>query len=238
MPVRIVNWNVAWRRPTGRAGGELRARIDAVEPDIVCLTEGHLDFLSDDGFVLAADADYGYPIHESRRKVLVWSRSPWSDVDTLGTPGLPGGRFVRGTTRTPIGPLTVVGVCIPWSHAHVSTGRRDRAPWQDHRAYLSGLAEVLSALSDQPAIVVGDYNQTIPRTRAPRHVHDALSEVMNSGLHVATAGPIRGVDALTIDHLAHTRHLRALDVESLSNVGPEGRQLSDHFGLLVDLDVT
>jgi hypothetical protein len=39
-------------------------------------------------------------------------------------------------TDTPIGPIRFVGVCIPWRDAHVRTGRRDRAPWEDHLRFL------------------------------------------------------------------------------------------------------
>ena len=39
---------------------------------------------------------------------------PWERVDDLGVDSLPPGRFVSGVTRTSLGELTVVGVCIPW----------------------------------------------------------------------------------------------------------------------------
>jgi hypothetical protein len=39
-------------------------------------------------------------------------------------------------TDTPIGPIRFVGVCIPWRDAHVRTGRRDRAPCEDHLRFL------------------------------------------------------------------------------------------------------
>ena len=30
------------------------------------------------------EADYGYPIIEGRRKVILWSKMPWTNVDSLG----------------------------------------------------------------------------------------------------------------------------------------------------------
>ena len=67
-----------------------------------------------------------------RRKVLVWSKRPWSAVDMGISGALPGGRLVAGITLTALGPLTVVGVCVPWRDAHVRSGGRERSQWQEH----------------------------------------------------------------------------------------------------------
>ena len=45
---------------------------------------------------------------------------------------------MAGTTLTALGPLTVVGVCIPWRDAHMPSGRKDRSQWQEHKAWLAG----------------------------------------------------------------------------------------------------
>jgi hypothetical protein len=55
-----------------------------------------------------------------------------------------------GTTQTLAGTLRIAGVCIPWRGVHVSTGRRDRAPWADHLAYLDGLADIARDLHGPP----------------------------------------------------------------------------------------
>ena len=59
--------------------------------------------------------------------------------------------FIAGTTKTPIGPVRIIGVCIPWDRAHISTGRKDRRPWEDHHAYLK-----------RPAGVLAQQHQAIP----------------------------------------------------------------------------
>lgn len=41
---------------------------------------------------ISASADYGYLPKAGRRKVLLWSRSPWIHVDDLGAESLPSGR--------------------------------------------------------------------------------------------------------------------------------------------------
>jgi hypothetical protein len=96
------------------------------------------------GHWISADPDYGYSQPGNRRKVMLWSRSSWSSVDRVGSTRIPGGRFVSGTTATSIGPVTFLGVCIPWRDAHVRTGRKDRSGWEDHSAYLMGLKRLLT----------------------------------------------------------------------------------------------
>lgn len=233
---RVVVWNIEWRRRDGVAGQELRRRIDLEDADIICITEGHEDFLPSDGNIITSAIDYGYPIKAGRRKVLLWSRRAWREIDELGDELLPPGRFIAGTTNSPLGDVRVVGVCIPWSAAHVASGRRDRKRWEDHVAFLKGLRRIGERDSFPPqTIVVGDYNQTIPRTTAPLEVYGTLMSALQTRLCVATSGKLPAVDRRAIDHLAHTKDLEAVAVRGLCNKGTDGLQLSDHFGLSVDL---
>jgi hypothetical protein len=152
--------------------------IDGATANIACLTETTLDFLPSN-YLISADADYGYLAPPGRRKAVLWSAEPWSMLDDRGDAELPSGRFIAGRTETPIGPIHVVGVCIPWERAHVSTGRKDRRAWEDHRAYLNGLARILRRDEySTRTIVVGDFNQTIPRRRAPAAVAEALNDAI------------------------------------------------------------
>ena len=233
---RVAIWNIAWKRLKSRAGAKLRARIDDQSADLVCITEGTEDFLPRDGHIVSSNPDYGYPVMPGRRKVLLWSNEPWDDVDPIGHASLPPGRFISARTHTAIGPVRVIGVCIPWSGAHVSTGRRDRRRWEDHRAYIEGLHRVLlERTANIPTIMVGDFNQTVPRTRAPKAAHRALMEALEGSLEIATSGIIPEVERQAIDHLAHSGDLVAHAIRGLSNLDANGRQLSDHFGVAVDL---
>ena len=89
--------------------------------------------------MLKTDADFGYHRGEDRKKVVLWSRMPWQEVMNVEPEEMPAGRLVHGFTHTPIGLLEVIGVCIPWNFAHVSTGDRNRKPWEEHCAFLRGL---------------------------------------------------------------------------------------------------
>jgi endonuclease/exonuclease/phosphatase family metal-dependent hydrolase len=212
----------------------MRARLDEHTPGLICVTEGHENFLDGSGHTIAAtEVISPYP---GRRKVLLWSRAPWESVDQIGHPMLPEGRFIAGRTATPIGMVNVIGVCIPWFHAHVTVGRRDRKPWEEHCTFLSGLTEVLSNRDQsRPTILLGDFNQTLPRTRAPMRAYEALRATLPSDMIIATEGLIPDLNRLSIDHVAHTRDLEAVRVQGLSNWSDKGRRLSDHFGLAVEL---
>jgi hypothetical protein len=154
--------------------GELIQRdIGAVEPEVICYTEV-IRNLVPEGHRIEADPDYGYPQNGTRRKVLLWSKTPWTDIDVLGDPALPTGRFASGVT----GGVRFVGVCIPWSAAHVTSGRKDRARWEGNLLYREGLGRILRryAESNVPVCVLGDYNQQIPRFKQPKRVCEALSD--------------------------------------------------------------
>lgn len=54
-----------------------------------------------------------------------------------------------------------------------------------------------------------------------------LQSVLRPNLELATAGVIKGVQRQAIDHLAHTRDLAPISVRGLSNIGSNGKPLSD-----------
>lgn len=230
----VATYNCEWRASASPDAKLIRHRLFALNPAVICLTETYRDFFGNAGHVIEAEPDYGYPVVSGRRKVLLWSQQPWRQVDVIGHPKLPSGRFVAGTTASPLGDVRVAGVCIPWSKAHVVTGRRDRSTWQDHIAYLEGLAEWLPV---EPArmIVMGDFNQRVPRRYQPQHAIDHLQHALLDQLALATAGDIPGIGKQAIDHVCCSHDLRICEVKGISNIGPDQRLMSDHFGVAVRL---
>jgi endonuclease/exonuclease/phosphatase family metal-dependent hydrolase len=232
----VATWNVEWRPSRSDHGAEMHRRLMAVDPGIACITEGYNDFFGEHGHLITGSADWGYPPRDGRRKVMLWSATPWHDVDETGSVSMPSGRFIAGTTETAIGQMRVIGVCIPWRDAHVRTGRRDRLPWEDHLAYLEGLASIVAA-SSGPTIILGDFNQTHPRRRQPKSVHSAMEHAILSRLNLSTGGSIAGSASQAIDHIAHSSDLEAGSVSAVSNIAPSGTQMSDHFGVTARLTV-
>ena len=231
--MRLLNWNLEFAPPSGARGRAITEVIAEHGADVVCLTETHVTWPMDGGHWIWAGSDYGYEQRGDRRKVGLWSRESWTDVDAVGHPDLPGGRFVAGTTDTPIGRVRVVGVCIPWRAAHVSTGRRDRAPWEDHVAYLDELAPLVPEWLADPLVVTGDFNQRIPRQYATVAAHAALLRAFEP-LTIVTTGDVPGLDLPVIDHVAVGPRLSARSVVGVPRI-VEGRRVSDHDGVVVDL---
>lgn len=234
MSLKLVNWNVEWATPRSRRTPEILTRFRQHEPEVICLTETLVDLLPEGGYLITSQPDYGYSIKEGRRKVLLWSKAPWKQEDDVGSTSLPSGRFISGVTQTSIGKATFVGVCIPWADARVKGARVKRKRWEDHRQYLDGLSEVLDKAPTKRLIVVGDFNQQIPRGRyTPTDVHEALLSVVASRLTIATAG-VGFQGRRAIDHIAISKDLTAESLAAISNIDGQ-KKLSDHFGIVADL---
>lgn len=229
MGLRLVTWNLERKRsttPTGAAAVDHLRRQDA---DVMVLTEARRSFPAGDGHLVWSQT-WG---SEDERKVVMWSREPWTDVDDLGSSDLPNGRFVAGTTNTVIGPIRVLGICISWHMANVQYGDQNRKPWQDHIRYCE-ILELLIAGSDpeDPMVIAGDFNQRIPNPRPNRAEAMALAAALHRTT-VFTSGDIEGCEVPGIDHIA-ARGLAAQRVWGWPNfVG--GVRCSDHGGTAVEL---
>lgn len=229
--LRIGTWNTWWARPESTRGGRVSVALADPDCDILCVTEGYAGILPGGGHVIDAGFDWGYPAKEGRRKVLLWSKWPWRNVHTMGSDQFPSGRLIAGVTQTWLGSLTVVGVCIPWDNAHVRDGRRDRKRWQEHENWLAGFETLPYRQAEDRTVVLGDYNQRIPRSRQPKRVYEALLRTFEP-FTFPTAGEFAGAPALAIDHIAHTPDIA---VTGELNIWPKRNEqhecLSDHFGI-------
>ena len=141
--MRIATWNTKWAGPTH--GPTIAGDLVATKADVIVGTEVLVNLLPSYEHVVDAGTGWGYELPDGRRrKVAMWSANPWTDVTTFDDPAAPGGRLIAATTETDVGPIRVVGVCIPWRDANVATGRRDRESWEDHLAFLSALPSMTS----------------------------------------------------------------------------------------------
>ena len=236
MSLRLVNWNVEWATPGSQRTPDILSRIHEHAPDVVCLTETHEELLSQDGHTICSQPDYGYPIKEGRRKVLLWSREPWTQVNDLGIASMPSGRFVSGVTQTSVGEVTVIGICIPWfgSRTEARRGSNRKMRWEDHEQYLAGLTEVLGRASAKRLIVMGDFNQRIgPSSSASRKLQSALQSAIPPRMTIATVA-LGFQGHRSIDHIVLSEDLAAESIGVISNIH-DGRKLSDHFGVIAEV---
>ena len=240
--MKVVNWNVQWAAPASVRSPEILRRIESHDPEVICLTETNKNLLAGCGYSICPQPYSGGPVIQGRRKVLLWSRHSWRKIDWSGDSAMPPGRFVSGITRASIGDVMVIGVCIPWHNANVNVGAKDKRPWEEHSAYLKGLASILNRKAPYPVVLTGDFNQQIGQLKRAypplsNPVRGKLQETMLAGsapgLTIATAGiGLRGRRA--IDHIAISGDLSAASVATIDNMDGE-RRLSDHFGAVADL---
>ena len=229
---RVLTWNLERKKPstpTGRAGVDL---LHSLDPDVMVLTEARTCFPPRGGHLVGCRPMPYRHLEADERRVVLWSKNPWEDIDDVGVEQMPVGRFVSGCTDTPIGRVRVVGVCIPWHMSNVSVGDRNRTPWEDHLTFLSLLPKVLSEYAE-PTVVAGDFNQRVPSTGGRRDVAAALASCFD-GHDIVTAGQVVGVAAPLIDHVALGPGLAAHRISGWLN-DHGGVRMSDHGGVGVDV---
>ncbi len=236
MSLKALTWNVEWATPRARRTTEILSRIDRHAPEVACITETHAGLMGQHGHTICSQADAGYGTNGHRRKVALWSREPWTNVDDLGVDSMPPGRFVSGVTRTSLGEILVIGICIPWPGSRTEPKRNSerKKRWEDHEEYLAGLTEHLGRGPVKRLIVMGDFNQTIgPRSRAPASLQRALQNAFPPNVSIVTS-ELEFEGRRTIDHVALSDDLTVETLEIVSNLH-EGRRLTDHFGVAVEV---
>ncbi|WP_168068563.1 endonuclease/exonuclease/phosphatase family protein [Sphingomonas kaistensis] len=229
--LRIATFNCEWRRTQSGDASLIRERVFYSGVDIVCLTETHHDFMDDcGGYTVASTSMLTGVGTKTRRKVLLWSRTPWCDVDTSGPPGIPEARYVAATTQTSLGAIRIVGVVIPYSFAGVQYGEVKLRPWELHIQYLDALDASVSAEPTR-TVLLGDFNQRVPRKHQPSRVFKRLEEVLISRFELATAGALHPLRRQSIDHICVSKDLSPVEVSTIDNERPGGGLISDHFGV-------
>lgn len=226
--MKVLTWNLEWARPGSRRERVISEILAASDADLICLTEAYRATLPQNGAVIEAGEGNRVADRKGARKVLLWSRHAWEmrgPLEELAPPG----RLAIGTTQTPLGQLRVIGVCIPWFGSNTARYGGARQPWDDHLSFISGLRMHLRVSPDR-TLLIGDFNQRLPRTRQPARTADALEAAL-SKLVIATTGFRSDDGDLTIDHICHSPNFEVKDlIELPKRVG--GITLSDHFGVV------
>ena len=181
--MKILNWNTqADRLSVGTAKFErLCQLVIDHDADVICLTEAFPELLPDGGETVTSNLSEWK--HEARgaRKVVLWSRFGWTDVDRGGSENLPEGRFVRATTTLEGIDLRVVGMCIPYERYRTDANRwgiKKRNRWEGACEYLDILREdiLVQATFRQKSILLGDFNLQIPPKGYPEKKEHSESE--------------------------------------------------------------
>lgn len=205
---------------------EVVAQVRAAEADVAVLLETTPAW---EAAVSELAADLPYVVAQPRTDnfgMTLLSRHPLNGARVLDVGGLDGGEIplIRAEVRTPLGPLTVLGV-------HVFPPVSAEA-WELREVQLLRVAE-LARETAGPVVVAGDLNTSMS-TRSYRLFRTA------SGLANARKG--RGWQGswpawapaelqLPLDHVLHDEEIVIHELEVLPGAG------SDHRGLVVELSL-
>ncbi len=196
------------------------------------LTETRTDFTTRDGFTVFGTHPGQY-FEENERKVGIWSKFPLRDIDQTRHSNLPGHRFVSALADTPLGPIRIVCICIPWHMANVRNKTLKKKPWQSHIEFLNYLPDIIRVYNE-PVIIVGDFNQRIPHVKYGNKTAAKALQSCFAPFDIVTKGTIDGLERPGIDHIALSSDLEAISVFGWNNI-VDGRRLSDHDGAGCDI---
>ncbi|MEO9969674.1 MAG: endonuclease/exonuclease/phosphatase family protein [Hyphomonadaceae bacterium] len=234
MTIRVVNWNIERRGPHTWQAASLISEIADLHPDLVCLTEAHevsLDALG--GHVISHVGYRSAHKKPSERLVLLWSSAPWQPLVIPESLQYLGG-LIGGVTNLDGQEMLCIGLCIPYHMAKLASEEKTR-PWHHHKTFLKQVAPWLrTQIGERPIIVVGDFNQRIPRKYGSREAYDLLMQALDP-FEIITRGELAPLGELTIDHIGLNGGFRAARIEARSRFGHDGRPRSDHFGIFAEV---
>ncbi len=240
---RIATWNLerSGVHRTARIPNQLNT-IQRFNADVWILTETHTAIALPGYKSLASVRDPNY--HQSGECcVSIWSRWPMRSISTAD-PIL----TLCAEFQLPFGArkMLVYGTIITYG----GDGVRDGAarPWERHRAAVrQQTAEWLKLREqyrDHVLCVAGDFNENLDGTRwygvadAKEGIKQAL---VVSRMRCATLADLRappfGMTRATVNHICLSENLRATSRLEAWEGTLDGVRLSDHNGVLVDLEI-
>lgn len=227
--IKILNWNTQADKNPSDKPPIVRQLIQSLDADIICLTEAHPDYLPDSGYRLDGGLSGWRSDDSGARKVMLWSRVEWQQVDSVGDDNLPPGRFL--SAYHPAGDLQVIAVCIPYIAYRYADIQHN---WQGHRLYTDHLTQILKQPRfQQKTLLMGDFNVPVASASMrgySRQAHDGVTTALKSNqMIVATRGRTRASGKPVIDHIATTPDL------TISSVTVTDHPRSDHPYVTADL---
>jgi Endonuclease/Exonuclease/phosphatase family len=235
---RFLVWNLQRQKHESRRAAAQRDIIFQNKPDVAIFTEiwsGYIQKMG--GHEVSVFGGVWSRTDSNERKILLWSKTPFTDVDECIFEGSAVGRIVAATTTIPSGSVRVIGVCIPY---HAANTRRIPNPmkmWSEHRYYLIELAKFISQQNPSiPLVIAGDFNQRIPSTFPPKDVQQSLLNSLGQ-TKLLTSGEIGEKKTKVIDHLSASSHfqLKGLEIIQPTLIGKTA--ITDHIGVLLRLNI-
>jgi len=238
----VGTWNVEYAAGADRNALRL-ARLQQVPADIWVLTETHDDLDLSETHV-AVSTEQRPTGRAGGRWTTIWSRQKVLARIEVRDPV----RTVAALVQTSMGPVAVYGTVLPW-HSDPGPGEHRAKNWTEQDRVLQiQLAEWRAIRADLgpdvPLIVAGDLNMSLggPRYYGTKRGEAALREgLAELGLGCATEYDRLAPGALQhspIDHIVVPEPWlpRTRIAAAWEGTNEAGRKLSDHSGLVVEVE--
>lgn len=248
--LRIATWNLDYLKRSGMSTDACRAKIKEIQADVWVITETPRDFDLGSSYNCIAESKAPTDLTEDKRWVKVWVKNSLA------------GRFLREDsndserTACAVGdlstgqPFIVYGTVLPWLGS-----KWGEVPAKDGQAFLSALKTQSNdwvTLRDEHKesfiCVVGDFNQDLLEEGhfyGSKDGREALKKALSlSGFGLYTGGkndPIApyAPGNAAIDHICiRVPESRVIDSVTTSawTLVQDGSRISDHFGIMMDIE--
>lgn len=248
--IRIATWNI----DRAKSPAPIREKIATIAPDLLVLTEAsnHIDLGPEYGCLKSEE----FERYEGHPWITIWTK--WRILELI--PTFNSFRTACCLVDSPLGPLIVYGTIIPYHMAGVSGNRypeTGKRAWQMHVEDITlqsrDWERIRSDFRDIPMIVAGDFNQTRDgngRSYGTSEGRKSLSSellrnkmVCMTELDFAATGhinqhPKTAKTRRNIDHICLSDELSSkyrIEAGAWDNFTPEGKLMSDHNGVYIDL---
>lgn len=245
--MRLLNWNTQIATPRGVNGRfeVIHGLLTGSFSDIICLTEAYPETLPLGGYTTSGSlSGWGRYERLGARKVVLWNAHyPWYDIDQIGSPRLPAGRFVSAKMKWAGLEIVVVGMCIPYhSYRYGETwGEKRKDIWQGAIEYLDALREEVLPQNRyrKHTILLGDFNLQIPPSTYPypsSPVNQKREQTFADWqMPTAVDHTLYGLDKPLIDHIALSVNFEARGLRVINRLSTHILALSDHNGVVLDV---
>jgi endonuclease/exonuclease/phosphatase family metal-dependent hydrolase len=79
--MKCLTWNIQWATESSTKGKRIKVIVEDADPDVMCFTEATWWMVPENGHAIESNPNYGYSNKGNRRKVLLWSKQPWQEIE-------------------------------------------------------------------------------------------------------------------------------------------------------------
>jgi len=228
--LRIATWNLERPRLRGwKKNPIIQEHINEIKADLWILTETNSAINPGTCYSGVASSPVSYHT-PGEICSTIWSRYPIEKPFPTFDPS----RAVCAEIRSPIGNFLVYGTIITWANDKGPTGTSKK--WQEHYKAIASHGQDWAKLNQAlPLCVAGDFNQTLSGSigYGTHQGRKLLSQELQQNNLVCVTDKIEH----NIDHICLSADWakRVNQVDTWQGFTPDGKPVSDHQGVYVDL---